>query len=318
MITLGDVQTAAGRLRGVIHHTPVITSRLLDRQLGGEVFLKAECFQRTGSFKLRGAHNKLAALGEHGRADGVVTMSSGNHAQAVAHAAQHFGIRAVVVMPDDAPTNKREATAAYGAEIVSYDRYSQDREAIAIALSAQEGLALVRPYDDWDVMAGQGTVALELLGDVGALDALVVCVGGGGLIAGCATAAKGLNPTVAVLGAEPSLGDDHRRSKAAGQRVRLAAVPRTIADGQASQEPGELTWQINKRLVDEFLVADDQEILAAVRFCFERLRIVVEPSGACALGAVLAGRLGPLEGRRVGVTISGGNIDVARFAALLG
>ena len=317
MISLADVRQASERLVGVTHRTPVLTSRLLNRELGGEVFLKAECLQRTGSFKLRGAHNKLAALGPDGRAAGVVTMSSGNHAQAVAHAAQHFGIRAVVVMPQDAPANKRAATEAYGAEIVAYDRYCENREAIAAALAAERGLAFVRPYDDWDVMAGQGTVALELLEDAGPLDAVVVCVGGGGLLAGCATAAKGLDPTVTVIGAEPALSDDHRRSKAAGRRVRLAEVPRTVADGQAAQEPGELTWQVNERLVDGFIVAQEGEILAAMRYCFERLRVVVEPSGACALAAVIAGGLGPLAGRRVGITLSGGNIDAARFATLL-
>lgn len=317
MITLEDVRLAAKLLDGITHRTPVITSRLLNRELGGELFLKAECLQRTGSFKLRGAYNKIAALGPQGRANGVVTMSSGNHAQAVAYAAQHFAIRAVVVMPEDAPANKLAATLAYGAEIVTYDRYRQDREALAVALAAEQGLALVRPYDDWDVMAGQGTVALELLEETGLLDVLVVCVGGGGLLAGCATAGKGLNPAMTVIGAEPAAGDDHGRSKAAGRRVRLDEVPRTVADGQAAQEPGELTWQVNERLVDGFIVAQEDEILAAVRYCFERLRLVVEPSGACALAAVMAGGVGSLDGRRVGITLSGGNIDAARFAALL-
>lgn len=317
-LALADVRAAQERLRGVTHRTPVLTSRLLDQELGGSLYLKAECFQRTGSFKLRGAYNKLAQLTADERDRGVVTMSSGNHAQAVALAAHLLGTTAVVVMPSDAPPNKLAATESYGARVITYDRYREDRDALATQIGSAEGRTLVRPYDDWDVMAGQGTVALELLEDAGDLDALVVCVGGGGLLAGCATAAKGLQPTIAVFGAEPAAGDDHCRSFAAGHRVRLEHVPRTIADGQASQEPGELTWEVNSKLVTAFVTATDAAITETIRWCFERLRIVVEPSGACALATLFAGALGPLDGRRVGVTLSGGNIDVSRFVALFG
>jgi threonine dehydratase len=317
VIELTDVQAAAERLQGVVHRTPVITSRLLDEAVGGEVLLKAECFQRTGSFKARGAYNALASLEPRQRAAGVVTMSSGNHAQALAWAAGRFGVPAVVVMPDDAPANKRAATEGYGAEVVTYDRYTGDREAIAKAIAAERALTLVPPFDDWSVMAGQGTVALELLQDAGELDVLVVPVGGGGLMAGCATAAKALQPDVRVVGAEPEAGDDHRRSMVAGHAVRLPAVPRTVADGQAAEQPGPLTFTVNRQRVDDFVTATDEDIVGGMRFCFERLRIVVEPSGACALAAVLNGAAGRFSGGRVGVVLSGGNIDADRFARLV-
>ncbi|MPY93380.1 MAG: pyridoxal-phosphate dependent enzyme [Acidimicrobiia bacterium] len=316
MIDLGDVRLAAQRIAGAAHRTPVLTSRTLDQAVGAAVFLKAENFQRTGSFKVRGATNKIASLTAEDRARGVVAVSSGNHAAAVAFAARLFGTSATVVMPEDAPSSKRAATEGYGATVVPYDRYRERREDIAERIVAETGRVLVRPYDDWAVMAGQGTAALELVEAVGPLDALVVCVGGGGLIAGCSTAAKGLHPGTVVVGVEPEAGDDTRRSLAAGRRVRLDEVPRTIADGQAVDEPGELTFEVNRRLVDEVVTASDEEILDAMRFCFERLRVVVEPSGACALAAVLAGAVGDLRGRRVGVTLSGGNVDVARFRAL--
>lgn len=318
MIDLGDVRQAAERIAGIARRTPVLTSRTLDERVGAEVHLKAELFQRTGSFKVRGATNKLASLTPQERAHGVVAVSSGNHAAAVAFAARLFGVSATVVMPDDAPASKRAATEGYGATVVPYDRYLERREDIADRIVAETGRVLVRPYDDWAVMAGQGTVGLELVEDVGHLDALLVCVGGGGLIAGCATAVKSVSPRTAVIGVEPEAGDDTRRSLAAGHRVRLAVVPRTIADGQAVDEPGELTFEVNRRLVDTVVTATDEQILDAMQFCFERLRVVVEPSGACALAALLAGAAGDLRGARVGVTLSGGNVDVARFRALFG
>ena len=285
------------------------------------MLLKAECFQRTGSFKARGATNALAVRAERGGSGGVVTMSSGNHAQALAWAAARFGVPAVVVMPHDAPPNKRAATEGYGAEVVGYDRYREDRDAIAAEVAASRGYGLVPPYDDWDVMAGQGTAALELCEDAGDLDVLVVPVGGGGLVAGCSTVAKAWAPPVTVVGVEPAAGDDHRRSRVLGRRDRLDAVPVTIADGQAAVEPGVLTWEVNRRRVDAFVTVRDEEIVAAMRFAFERLRIVVEPSGASALAAVLGGAAaeaaGDLAGRRIGVVLSGGNIDAARFASLV-
>jgi threonine dehydratase len=317
MIELADVEAAAGQLAGVVHRTPVLTSATLDARSGATVFLKAECFQRTGSFKARGAYHALHRLADDRRSGGVVTMSSGNHGQALAWAAGRFGVPAVVVMPTDAPASKRAATEGYGAEVVTYDRYREDRAALAAALGAERGLTLVPPYDDWDVMAGQGTAALELVDDVGPLDLLLVPVGGGGLVAGCATAAKGrLGEGVAVVGVEPAAGDDHRRSLAAGRRVHLDDVPRTVADGQAAQEPGALTFEVNRRRLDGVVTVADAAIVETVRFCFERLHVVVEPSGACALAALLGGAV-DAGGRRVGVILSGGNIDASRFAALV-
>ncbi|NUR66964.1 MAG: pyridoxal-phosphate dependent enzyme, partial [Streptomyces sp.] len=249
-------------------------------------------------------------------ARGIAAYSSGNHAQAVALAARELGSTAVIVMPEDAPPAKRAATAGYGAEIVSYDRYTGDRAAIAEALAAERGLALIPPYDHPHVMAGQGTATLELLEETGELDALLVPVGGGGLIAGSATAAKGLHPAVRIVGVEPEAGDDTKRSLEAGRRVAIP-VPRTIADGQALDIPGELTFAVNQRLVDGISLVTDDEIRDAMRFAFERLKIVVEPSGATPLAALLAGRVEGLP-RRVGVIVSGGNVDAARFAELCG
>jgi len=315
-VTLDDVREAAARIEGVAHRTPVLRSRTLDRVAGAEVFLKCENFQRVGAFKFRGAYNALSRLAPDQLAKGVAAYSSGNHAQAVALAARELGTSAVILMPEDTPQAKRDATAGYGAEIVTYDRYTGDREAIGAALAADRGLALIPPYEHPHVMAGQGTTALELLEQTGGLDALVAPVGGGGLIAGCATAAKGLNSAVRVVGVEPEDGDDTRRSLAAGHRVSVP-VPRTIADGQAAGIPGELTFSVNQRLVDEIALVTDDEIRAALRFAFERLKIVLEPSGASGLAALLAGRIDRLP-PRVGVVLSGGNIGARRFAELCG
>jgi threo-3-hydroxy-L-aspartate ammonia-lyase len=315
-ITLDDVRDAAARLKGVAHRTPVLRSRTLDRIVGAEVLLKCENFQRVGAFKFRGAYNAASRLAPEQLARGIAAYSSGNHAQAVALAARELGTTAVIVMPEDAPRSKRAATAGYGAEIVTYDRYAGDRVAIGEALAAERGLALIPPYEHPHVMAGQGTAALELLEEAGELDALLAPVGGGGLIAGSATALKGLRPGIRVLGVEPEAGDDTKRSLEAGRRVEIP-VPRTIADGQALHTPGELTFSVNRRLVDEIVLVSDDEIRAAMRFAFERLKIVVEPSGATPLAALLAGRVDGLP-RRVGVIVSGGNIDAARFAELCG
>jgi threonine dehydratase len=244
-------------------------------------------------------------------------VSSGNHAQAVALAAQLTGARAVILMPDDAPAGKVAATEGHGAEVIRFDRYAQDREDLLAALVAERGLVPVHPYDDERVMAGQGTVALELIEDAGPIDVLLVCVGGGGLISGCATAAKALLDDVRVVGVEPEAGDDTRRSLAAGERVRIP-VPRTIADGQQLPAPGELTFPVIRERVDAVELASDAEIVNAMRFLFERLKTVAEPSGACAVAALLAGRVGDVRGLRVGVTISGGNVTAARFAELVG
>ena len=314
-VTLGDVRDAAARLQGVAHRTPVLRSRTLDRLAGTEVHLKAENFQRIGAFKFRGAYNAVSRLAPEQRAKGIAAYSSGNHAQAVALAAREFGTIAVILMPADTPESKRAAAVGYGAEIVTYDRYTGDRVALGAALAAERGLALIPPYEHPHVIAGQGTAALELLDRAGELDALLAPVGGGGLMAGSATAAKGLHPAIRMIGVEPTAGDDTRRSLAAGERVGVP-VPRTIADGQAAAIPGELTFSINRRLLDEVVLVGDDEIRDAMRFAFERLRIVLEPSGATGLAALLAGRIRPLP-RRVGVILSGGNIDAERFAKLV-
>jgi threo-3-hydroxy-L-aspartate ammonia-lyase len=319
MITLDDVQAAARRIEGAAHRTPVLTSRALDAAVGATVFLKAENLQRVGAFKFRGAYNAVASLPDAERARGVATVSSGNHAQALALAAQLHDVPAVILMPDDAPAGKLAATAGYGAEVIKFDRYAQDREALLAELVADRGLIPIHPYDDERVMAGQGTVALELIEDLGPpapLDMLSVFAGGGGLIAGCATAAKALLPGVRVIGIEPEAGDDVRRSLAAGERVRIE-VPRTIADGQQLPMPGELTFPVIHEHVDAVELASDAEIVDAMRFLFERLKTVAEPSGACAVAALLAGRVGDVSGLRVGVTITGGNVTAARFAELL-
>ncbi|MBX7552047.1 threo-3-hydroxy-L-aspartate ammonia-lyase [Streptomyces sp. tea 10] len=315
-VTFDDVRAAAARLAGVAHRTPVLTSRTLNSLVGAEVFIKCENFQRVGAFKFRGAYNAIAQLPPEQLAKGVAAYSSGNHAQATALAARELGTTAVVLMPEDAPRAKREATAGYGAEIVTYDRYTQDRTALGHALAEERGLALIPPYDHPQVIAGQGTATLELLEETGPLDSLLVPVGGGGLIAGSATAAKALHPAIRVLGVEPEAGDDTKQSLERGVRV-TRPVPRTIADGQALPTPGELTFPINQRLVDGIALVSDAEIITAMRFAFERLKIVLEPSGATGLAALLAGRVDSLP-PRVGVIASGGNIDIERFVELLG
>jgi threonine dehydratase len=307
VIELEDVQEAAQRIAGVAHRTPLLTSRTL----GENVFLKAECFQRGGAFKFRGAYNKLSTLPD---GQDVIAFSSGNHAQAVALAARLRGIRATIVMPEDAPTAKLEATRGYGAEVITYDRWTENREEIGARLAEERGLALVKPYDDPLVMAGQGTVALEALEELPEVDTFVVPVSGGGLIAGCATVLRALRPGARVIGVEPAAGDDHARSKAAGERVRVD-IPRTIADGLGAPEPGELTWSVNSTLVDEFVAVDDAEIVEAMQFLFDRMKIVVEPSGAVGVAALLQGRVPP-DGT-VAIVLSGGNVGAERFADLV-
>jgi threonine dehydratase len=315
-ITLDDVRSAADQIKGVAHRTPVVTSRTLDAIVGARVFLKCENLQRIGAFKFRGAYNAVSRLSPEQLAKGIAAYSSGNHAQAVALAARELGSTAVIVMPEDTPASKLAAVAGYGAEIITYDRYTGNREAIGAALAAERGLALIPPYEHPHVMAGQGTAALELLEEVGELDSLLVPVGGGGLMAGSATAAKGLQPDIRMVGVEPEAGDDTMRSLDAGERVAIP-VPRTIADGQAASIPGALTFSVNERLVDEIVLVSDDEIRTAMRFAFDRLKLVMEPSGATPLAALLAGRPAPLP-PRVGLIVSGGNVDAERFAALLG
>jgi threonine dehydratase len=315
LIGLADVEAAAARLAGVAHRTPVLTSRTLDRLAGAEVHVKAESFQRGGAFKFRGAYNKISSLAPDPLARGVLAYSSGNHAQAVAIAASLVGTAATILMPEDAPRAKADATRGYGAEVVTYDRWTESREEIGEALAAERGLELVRPYDDPLVMAGQGTTALELLAEAPSLDALVVPVGGGGLIAGCATAAKALRPELRVVGVEPEAGDDTARSLASGSRVEID-VPRTIADGLQATAPGRLTFEVNRLLVDEVVTVGDAEIVEAMTFLFDRMKLVVEPSGAVGIAALLGGLVD--RPGRVGVVLSGGNVGAVRFAELLG
>jgi threonine dehydratase len=315
-LSIDDVRQAAARIEGVAHRTPVLTSTTVNGLVGSEVFIKAENFQRIGAFKFRGAYNAIAQLSPRQLEVGVAAYSSGNHAQAVALAAGLAGSRAVILMPEDTPEEKLAATRGYGAEVVTYDRYTGDRVAIGERLAADRGLVLIPPYEHPHVMAGQGTVALELLEDAGPLDALLVPVGGGGLMAGCATAAKALNPDIRMIGVEPEHADDTRRSLRSGSRVSIP-VARTIADGLAADTPGELTFSVNRRLVDDIVLVSDDEIREAMRLAFERLKIVVEPSGASALAALLAGRI-EAPPARIGVVISGGNVGVTRFRTLLG
>jgi threonine dehydratase len=315
MIELEDISRAAQRLAGVAHRTPVLTSRTLDERTGASVHLKAECLQRGGAFKFRGAYNKISSLDDDVLRRGVLAYSSGNHAQAVAIAAALLGSRATIVMPEDAPAAKLDATRGYGAEIVTYDRWTESREEIGASLAAERGLELVKPYDDPLVMAGQGTVALELLEDVPELDFLLVPVSGGGLIAGCSTAAKALRPEIRVVGLEPEAGDDTRRSLVAGERVHID-VPRTIADGLQSSEPGELTFEVNRERVDEIVTLSDEEMVDAMVFLFDRLKLVAEPSGAIGVAALLSGKIEARD-RSVGVVVSGGNVGAARFAELV-
>jgi threonine dehydratase len=314
-IELGDIERAAERLAGVAHRTPVVTSRTLDERAGARVHVKAECFQRGGAFKFRGAFNQISSLDESALQRGVLAYSSGNHAQAVTIAAAHLGSRATIVMPEDAPTAKLDATRGYGAEVVPYDRWTESREELGARLADERGLELVKPYDDPRVMAGQGTVALELLQEAPELNVLITPVSGGGLLAGCATAAKALRPGIHVVGVEPENGDDTRRSLAAGERIRID-VPVTIADGLQATEPGELTFEVNQRLVDEIVTVTDDEIVDAMVFLFDRLKLVAEPSGAVGVAALLSGKLDARD-RSVGVVLSGGNVGAARFAELV-
>ncbi|WP_340682427.1 pyridoxal-phosphate dependent enzyme [Amycolatopsis coloradensis] len=313
-VTIDDIRDAAARLAGIAHRTPVVRSRTLDDLVGAEVFIKCENLQRVGAFKFRGAYNAASRLSPEQLAKGIAAYSSGNHAQAVALAARELGSSAVILIPEDTPQSKKDATAGYGAEIVTYDRYTGDRVAIGEALAADRGLALIPPYEHPHVIAGQGTAALELLEDTESLDTLVVPVGGGGLIAGSSTAAKAVRPGIRVVGVEPAEGDDTKRSLEAGERVSIP-VPRTIADGQAAAIPGELTFSINRRLVDDIALVTDDQVRDAMRFAFERLKLVIEPSGATGLAALLSGQV-PASGR-VGVIVSGGNVSPERFAELI-
>ena len=315
MLEFADIQAAAARLRGVAHRTPVLTSKTLDDLLGCQVFMKAENLQRMGAFKFRGGYNSVNVLSDAQRARGVVAFSSGNHAQAVALAARLHGCKATIVMPHDSPALKLAATRGYGAEVVLYDRYKEDRAAIATALVTERDATLIPPFDHLPVMAGQGTAALELIEDTGSLDALIVCAGGGGFLSGCTVAAKHLLPQIRVYGAEPERGNDMQQSLRKGEIVSIE-VPRTICDGQQTQAIGQHPWEVIRTLVSDVLTTSDPAVVDAMRFAFERMKLVLEPSGACALATLMQHRE-RFAGQRVGITLSGGNIGLDRFVALV-
>jgi threonine dehydratase len=314
-ITYEDVVAAAGRIEGYAHRTPVLTSRTANEELDAEIFFKAENMQRMGAFKFRGGFNALSRFNEAQRKAGVVAFSSGNHAQAVALSAKLLGIPATIIMPEDAPASKIAATRGYGGNVVTYDRYKEDREAIGRKLAEEKGMTLIPPYDHADVIAGQGTAAKELFEEVGELDYFFVCLGGGGLLSGSALATRALSPKCKLYGVEPEAGNDGQQSFRSGAIVHID-TPKTIADGAQTQHLGSLTFPIIKRDVDDILTVSDTELVDAMRFFASRMKIVVEPTGC--LGFAAARKMKEaLRGKRVGVLISGGNVDIERFAALL-
>ncbi|MCE2775411.1 MAG: threo-3-hydroxy-L-aspartate ammonia-lyase [Limnohabitans sp.] len=313
--TFDDVRAAAQRLLGHAHRTPVLRSATLEQRLGAQLFFKCENFQRMGAFKFRGAFHALSRLTPEQRRAGVVAYSSGNHAQAVALSAQILGLSATLIMPHDASPAKLAATRAYGATVVGYDRYNEDAMALARELAAREGRTFIPPFDHADVLCGQGTAALELFEEVGELDVLLVCLGGGGLLSGCALASRALSPRCRVYGVEPEAGNDVQQSFRRGERVRIP-TPRTIADGAQTPLVGELTFEIIRRHVDDILTVTDEQLVEAMRFYAERMKMVVEPTGCLTLAAACHAGL-DLKGQRVGLVISGGNVDLPRFAQLL-
>jgi len=313
--TYADVEAAAERLQGHANRTPVNTSRTLNAMLGAEVYFKCENFQRMGAFKFRGAFNALAKFTPAQRQGGVVAFSSGNHAQGIALSARLLGMPATIVMPHDAPALKVAATRGYGAEVVLYDRYTEDREAIGRNLAEKHGMTLIPPYDHPDVMAGQGTAAKELLEEVGPLDALFAPLGGGGLLSGTALATRALAPQCEIYGVEPEAGNDGQQSFRSGAIVHID-TPKTIADGAQTQHLGNYTFPIIQRDVNDILTASDAQLVQAMRFFAERMKMLVEPTGCLGLAAAMQ-RKDPLQGKRVGVIISGGNVDIARFCELM-
>lgn len=313
--TYDDVAAAAQRLKGVAHRTPVLQSGTADGRSSAHFHFKCENFQRMGAFKFRGAYNTLSQFDDAQREAGVLAFSSGNHAQAIALSARLLGMPAVIVMPQDAPAAKIAATREYGAQVVTYDRFTEDREAISRRLAAERGMTLVPPFDHPQVIAGQGTVALELLQDVPDLDYLFVCLGGGGLLSGCLLAAATLAPRCQVIGVEPAAGNDVQQSLRAGRIVRID-TPRTIADGAQTQAAGEITFPLIQRHVADIVTATDEQLVQAMRFYAERMKIVVEPTGALALAGALHGGI-DLRGKRVGIVVSGGNVDMERYAGFL-
>jgi threo-3-hydroxy-L-aspartate ammonia-lyase len=310
-----DVLAAARRLQGHAHKTPVLRSATADARLGAQLFFKCENLQRMGAFKFRGAFNAISQFDERQRKAGVITFSSGNHAQAVALSARILGVPATILMPLDAPQAKIDATRGYGGEVILFDRYQQDREALGAQLAGERGLTLIPPYDHPHVMAGQGTAAQELLEEVGTLDYLLVPCGGGGLLSGSALAVRSLAPKCKLYGVEPEAGNDGQQSLRKGEIVNIA-TPNTIADGAQTQHLGRFTFEVIRRDVDDILTATDPQLVEAMKFFAERMKIVVEPTGCLGFAAACHARL-PLQGKRVGVILSGGNVDLARFGQLV-
>ena len=315
--TYQDVVDAAARLEGHAHRTPVLRSSTADKRWGAEFFFKCENFQRMGAFKFRGAFNALSKFDAAQKKAGAIAFSSGNHAQAVALSARILDMPAVIVMPLDAPAAKLAATREYGAEVIQYDRFTEDREAVTKKIAAERGMTLIPPYDHPDVIAGQGTAARELFEETGPLDALFVCLGGGGLTSGSALSARALSPQAKVYGVEPEAGNDGQQSLRAGRIVHIE-TPKTIADGAQTQHLGNYTFGIIRRDVDDILTVSDAQLVESMRFFAERMKMVVEPTGCLGFAAACAmAESGGLKGQRVGVIVSGGNVDLARYAALL-
>ncbi|KAG4080905.1 hypothetical protein HA402_010076 [Bradysia odoriphaga] len=313
--TYDDVIKASERLAGTVHRTPVRTSRTADAMAGASLFFKCENYQRMGAFKFRGGYNAIANLTPEQRKAGVVTFSSGNHAQAIALSATLLGVRATIIMPQDAPAAKKAATQEYGGVIVSYDRYTEDREAIALRIQQETGATLIPPYDHADVLAGQGTAAKELFEDVGQLDYLFVCLGGGGLLSGSALSAAALSPACRVYGVEPEAGNDGQQSLRKGEIVKIAP-PKSIADGAATTHLGNLTFAVIRQHVQDIVTVSDAQLISTMRFFAERMKMVVEPTGCLAAAAVMQ-KIVPVEGSRVGIIISGGNVDLPVYGRLL-
>ncbi|MDR3453962.1 MAG: threo-3-hydroxy-L-aspartate ammonia-lyase [Rhodoferax sp.] len=313
--TYDDVAAAARRLEGQAHRTPVLRSRTADALLGAQLFFKCENFQRMGAFKFRGAFNALSQFTPAQRKTGVLAFSSGNHAQAIALSARILGMPAAIVMPLDAPAAKLAATRGYGAEVITYDRFTEDRQAISQRLAQERGTTLIPPYDHPDVLAGQGTAAKELFDEVGELDHLFVCLGGGGLLSGSALAARALSPHCKIYGVEPEAGNDGQQSFQRGEIVHID-TPKTIADGAQTQFLGQYTFAIIRRDVDDIVTASDAQLVQTMRFFAERMKMLVEPTGCLGFAGAQHGGVA-LQGARVGVIISGGNVDLARFAQLV-
>ncbi len=312
----GDVEQAAARIEGAAHRTPVLTSSTFDARANARVFFKCENYQRMGAFKFRGAYNAIARFTDAQRAAGVLTFSSGNHAQAIALSARLAGIRATIIMPKDAPALKVQATKEYGGEVIFYDRYTENREEIGRRLAEERGMTLIPPYDHPDVICGQGTAAKELFEEAGELDVLLVPLGGGGLLAGSALAAMGLSPACKVIGVEPEAGNDGQQSLRRGEIVHIG-VPDTIADGAMVTHVGEHNFEVIRRRVDDIVTVSDAQLVETMKFFAERMKMVVEPTGCLGAAAALHG-VYPVAGKRVGVLISGGNVDLSRFAELVG